>query len=217
MNYSNVLQPYGDSIWIADGPIVRGFGFPFPTRMIVVRLADGGVWINSPVEWTPEDMLSVARIGPVKHLVSPTPLHDWRLEAWAKAFPDAHTWPATSLGEAAPPDWGSDLDQIVFRGSRVLNEVEFLHRPSRTLIMGDFIQNYAHGRNGALKLFFKLAGVDGGMPIDARASFIGNKALGRASLERLLAWDFDKVVLAHGACIERDAPSFVRRAFAWLT
>lgn len=76
------LQPCGDSIWIGTGPIVKAFGFPFPTRMIVVKLANGGIWINSPVEWAVEDMKAVARMGPVAHLVSPTPLHDWRLESW---------------------------------------------------------------------------------------------------------------------------------------
>ncbi len=217
MNLPLMLRPYEDSIWVADGPIVRGFGFPFPTRMIVIRLGNGGVWINSPVECAPNDMLMVARIGPVHHLVSPTPMHDWRLDAWAKTFPGAQTWPAKSLGDAAPTDWSSDLDQVVFRGSRVLNEVEFLHRSSRSLIMGDFIQNYRLGQNALRNFILKLAGVDGGMPIDARASFVGKKALGRASLEHLLSWDFDRLIMAHGECVDRDAHAFVRRAFAWLT
>lgn len=183
--------------------------------MIVVRLTDGGVWINSPVEWAPEQMQTIARIGPVTQLVSPTPLHDWRLERWTKAFPRARSWPAKFLSDAAPPDWSSDLDQMVFRGSRVLQEVEFFHRSSGTLIMGDFIQNYR--ASGTVRnLLRKLAGVAGGMPLDARASFIGNKAAGRASLERLLSWNFNKLIVAHGECIDRDAPDFVRRALSWL-
>ena len=82
--HSGLLQPYGNSIWIGAGPIVRAFGFPFPTRMIVVKLAGGGVWINSPVDWAPEEMEIVA------------------------------------LGDAAPPEWNGDLDQLVFRGSRLV-------------------------------------------------------------------------------------------------
>jgi hypothetical protein len=31
--------------------------------------------------------------------------------------------------------------------------------------------------------------------------------------EKLLAWDFDKLIIAHGGCIERDAKPFVERAF----
>lgn len=212
----DLLQPYGNSIWIGSGPIVKAFGFPFPTRMIVVKLAGGGVWINSPVNWPADDVQAVARIGPVVHLVSPTPLHDWRLESWVKAFPAARSWPAKSLADVAPPDWSDDLDQLLFRGSRVLNEVEFLHRPSGTVIMGDFIQNYVPGKSAARNLLLKLAGVDGGTPVDVRASFIGNKASGRASLERLLSWEFDKLIVAHGQCVDHDAREFVRRAFSWL-
>lgn len=210
------LHEFGTAIWTADGPIVRGFGFPFPTRMIVVKLTGGGLWINSPVEATFDEMTKLAQLGPVQHLVSPTPLHDWRLESWSKVFPNAQCWRATSLTDEAPPAWTGELDQLVFRGSRLLNEVQFLHRASRTVIIGDFIQNYAPSNNALRNALFTWAGVDGGTPVDARLSFAGNKALGRASLQRLLSWDFDKVILAHGECVTRDAKPFVRHAFRWL-
>jgi hypothetical protein len=32
-----------------------------------------------------------------------------------------------------------------------------------------------------------------------------DKGAARASLERILAWDFERVVLAHGDCIDTDA------------
>jgi hypothetical protein len=213
------LQSFAEDIWIADGPIVRAFGFPFPTRMIVVRLASGDLWINSPVAASDEQMQRVTEIGPVKHLVSPTPLHDWRLESWSTAFPAARVWPAKGLEDEAPAAWSADIDQLVFRGSRVLNEVEFLHRKSRTVIFADFIQSYPtlpHKpvRNAA----FKVLGVlNGGVGLDIRFSFIGNKSAGRKALERLLSWDFDRVILAHGPCVEGDAKPFIRRAFAWLS
>ena len=35
----------------------------------------------------------------------------------------------------------------------------------------------------------------------------------REALERILAWDFDRVVIAHGDLIERDAKSVLRRAW----
>jgi hypothetical protein len=36
-----MLNEIERDIWIADGGSVSFFGFPYPTRMIVVRLADG--------------------------------------------------------------------------------------------------------------------------------------------------------------------------------
>ncbi|HEY9180089.1 MAG TPA: DUF4336 domain-containing protein, partial [Candidatus Baltobacteraceae bacterium] len=100
--------------------------------MTVVKLSDGCLWINSPVEASHEDMRSLESIGPVRHLVSPTPMHDWRLEAWSREFPAARCWPAKALADDAPAAWSADLDKMIFRGSRVLNEVYFLHRRSRT-------------------------------------------------------------------------------------
>ena len=43
-----------------------------------------------------------------------------------------------------------------------------------------------------------------------------NRDLARRSLEKLLSWDFDKLVIAHGVCVEKDAKPFVERAFRWL-
>jgi hypothetical protein len=40
--------------------------------------------------------------------------------------------------------------------------------------------------------------------------------LARESLEKLLSWDFDKLIIAHGICIEKDAKPFVERAFQWF-
>jgi hypothetical protein len=207
----HTLQSCGDGIWIAHGPIVRAYGIPFDTRMTVVRLSDGSVWINSPVQWPPEEMRALNEIGPMRHFVSPTPLHDWRLEAWSKVFPEARCWKAADLRDEPPPEWVTDFDQMMFRGSRVLNEVYFLHRKTRTLIFGDFIQNHQPGN-----VVLKLLGASGGVPMDIRLSFAGNAAQARASLERLLSWDFDRVILAHGECVMHDAKSFVRRAFRWL-
>jgi len=58
--------------------------------------------------------------------------------------------------------------------------------------------------------------LNGGVPLDARLSFTDRK-LGREVLARLLSWDFDKLIVAHGSCIEHDAKAFVENAFRWLS
>src|SRR3546814_1428787 len=49
----NVPKPFGERIWIIDGPEIRmDYGpasIPFPTRMTVVRLAGGRLWVHSPI------------------------------------------------------------------------------------------------------------------------------------------------------------------------
>jgi hypothetical protein len=226
------LEPFAEDVWIVNGPTVRAVGIPFPTRMIVVRLRSRSWWVNSPVSAPRQLLDDMTAEGPVKFLVAPTKLHVWRLESWHALFPDAELWAppqvprefkrlpfAGVLGDVPPASWADDFDQLVFRGNLFVEEVYFLHRKSRTVIFGDFIQNYPLAKGRPLRnAFFRLAGAagpQGGVPLDIRLSFT-NPKLARRSLEKLLAWDFDKLILAHSVCIEQDAKAFVRRAFHWL-
>ncbi len=45
-----MLQPFGEEIWLADGSIAMVAGFRYPTRMAVIRLADGGLFVWSPIQ-----------------------------------------------------------------------------------------------------------------------------------------------------------------------
>ncbi len=225
------LRPFGEDIWIADGPKVRFMFAALPTRMIVVRLADGSLWMDSPVAVAQETLERIRRIGPVKYLVAPTSLHTWRLERWHEMFPEAqlcgppkrsraagHPVFARLIEDYPPPAWADDLDQLVFKGNAFVEEGEFLHKKSRTLIMTDFVQNYPAEAGDFLGNTMKRLGgvLHGGVPLDIRLSFTDRK-LARKSLERLISWNFDKLIVAHGACVERDAKAFVERAFRWLS
>ena len=95
------LKPVAPDIWLVDGPIIRFYGMPFPTRMVVVRLKDGGLWLHSPID-PDEDLLSaLAELGPVRHLIAPNWIHYAYLPAWQRLFPDAQTWAAPGVRERA--------------------------------------------------------------------------------------------------------------------
>ena len=66
------------------GPSVRFVFASLPTRMIVVKLGDGSLWINSPVAVSRETLDQIDVIGPGRYLVAPTALHIWRLEQWTR-------------------------------------------------------------------------------------------------------------------------------------
>ncbi|MFY9989089.1 MAG: DUF4336 domain-containing protein [Chthoniobacterales bacterium] len=226
------LEEFAEDLWMIDGPSVHNFGIPLPTRMIVIRLTDGALWLNSPVSTPVKELDRIKALGSVRYLVAPTRLHLWRLEEWHDLFPDAELWRppqitkrfqqlsfAGLLREAPPDCWAQDLDQTVLKGNCFVEELAFYHQKSRTLIMTDFIQNHPipAGRP-ILSVIWKLAGVAypaGGVPVDIRLSFTDRK-LARRSLEKVFSWDFDKLVIAHGVCIDRAAKPFVERAFRWL-
>ena len=112
------------------------------------------------------------------------------------------------------------MEQLAFKGSFALREVVFFHKQSRTVILGDLIQANPMLKGRPIRnAVFRLAGAaypKGGVGLDIRLSF-RNRALARESLERLLSWDFERVIIAHGPCIKADAKLLVRNAFRWLS
>jgi len=45
---------------------------------------------------------------------------------------------------------------------------------------------------------------------------IRNRAASRALVNRMLAWNADRIVLAHGEIVETGGQEVLRRAYVWL-
>lgn len=227
-----MLEEFGPSLYIADGPTVPFLSFPYPTRMVVIRLSDGNAWIWSPVALTPELERAVEAIGPVRHIVSPNKIHHLFLREWAERWPDAKLYAppglaarkpeisfASELGEEADPAWTKDLDQAVFRGSFAMEEVAFFHRRSRTAILCDLVQRHdpalATGWKGALMRLDGLVGEHGSTPREWRATFLRRHSA-RMAREQVLGWKPERLVIAHGECASEKATEILSRALAWI-
>lgn len=226
------LAPFGEQLWIADGPTVPFFTFPYPTRMAAARLSGGRLFIWSPTALTPELKTQVEALGEPAFLVSPNKIHHLFLSEWKAAYPGARMFASpglrarrkalafdADLADAADPAWAGEIDQVLFKGSPFLTEAVFFHRASRTALFADLIQNLprdcAPGWRGVLARLGGVTEVDPGAPREWRLSFF-NRAAARAALARILGWGIERVVIAHGAPVERDGEAFVRRAFRWL-
>ena len=57
---------------------------------------------------------------------------------------------------------------------------------------------------------------DGKAPIDFRATFAGHKDVARACLQRMQAWQPERIVMAHGRWYDKDGGEELARAFRWL-
>ena len=227
----DALRPWAPDVWLADGDPVRMLGVPFETRMTVVRLPDGGLWIHSPVAASEARVAGVRELGRVAHLVAPDRFHHLFLGAWRARAPEAALWAAPGLarrrpdlsftgelGDAAPDAWRGVLDQVVFAGSPLIAELVFHHRPSRTLIFTDIVQSHEPSDGFAWRTLKRWNGVlapDGGCPRDWRLT-VRDRASARRAAETILGWDFERLVLCHGRCLSEGARPFVERAFAWL-
>ncbi len=65
-----LLTPFGEEIWIADGPAAVVAGFHYPARMAVIRLKDG-LFIWSPITLTEPLRSEVEALGQVRHIAAP--------------------------------------------------------------------------------------------------------------------------------------------------
>ena len=225
------ISAFGPGIWIADGPTVPFFTFPYPTRMALVQL-EGGLFVWSPIPLTADLKAAVEALGEPRFLVSPNKLHHLFLAEWKAAYPQAKLFAPPGLRrrrkdlafdadlvDAPDPFWAGEVDQVLFKGSIMMTEAVFFHRASRSAIFADLIQNlprdFVPGWRGVVARLGGIVEPNPSAPRDWRTSFLDRKAA-RASLARILAWGIERVVIAHGTPANRDGDAFVRRAFAWL-
>jgi hypothetical protein len=99
-------------------------------------------------------------------------------------------------------------------------EVVFFHVRSATVLFADLIQQLPVNLNSSWRSVVAKLDLmtehEPSVPRKFRVIFVNRRAA-RASLEHVLAWPADRVVMAHGTPIESNARSYLRRAFAWLT
>ena len=228
-----MLKPFGHDLWIADGDtVVAAMGFHYPTRMAVIRLADGGLFIWSPVALTDTLRAEVDALGPVRHLIAPNALHHVFIAEWKRAYPGAMLYAPPGL-RAKRPDlvfdadlsdepaagWVGQIDQVLMAGNAITTEIVFFHAPSRTAIFTDLIQHlppsWFSGWRAIVARLDLMTAPEAAVPRKFRMAFTNRRAA-RAALSRVLAWPSDRVLMAHGAPISADGQAFLRRAFRWL-
>ncbi len=227
-----MIKEFAPSLYIADGPAVSFFGFPYPTRMALVRLGDGGIWVWSPVALTEALAGEVQAIGPVRHIVSPNKLHHLFLHQWVERWPDARLYAPPGLARKKPElrfhaelddepcgAWAADIDQAIFRGSFAMEEVAFFHRGSRTAIIGDLIQRFPEsamtGWRGLLMRLDGLVGEQGSAPREWRASFL-RRGPARIARRKVLGWNAQRLLIAHGECAHTGAAEIIAAALSWI-
>ncbi len=241
-----VLKPVADNIWLADGPAVSYFGLPFPTRMTIIRLENGGIWLHAPVAFRPQLLAQVQQLGPIQHLVTPNWLHYAYLQEWQLACPDALVWLPPAVQQRAlsrhltqqadcelgfAPDslaaagWPAEVRfLLISAGAHQQNsshqETVFFHQPSKTLILACLIENFELDKCPLWsRPLFWLAGnvdPDGKAPLDLRWRFRHHKGSLRSAVLQMLAWQPKRLILSHGRWYSGHVMAELLRAFRWV-
>ncbi len=226
-----MLKKFAKNIYIADGPMVKFFGFNFPTRMTVVVLPNRKLFVHSPVPIEPIKK-EVQKLGEVTYLISPNKLHYLFLPEWQKAFPQAITYGTPEFKEnkkgikidriiekRADLPWKESLNTFLI-DTPFMQEAIFFHKESRTLIVADLIENFDPNSLSPLtKILGKLTGVlapTGKTPIDWRVSFYFNKNYNRQIIQKIINLTPEKIILSHGKLITYNVTAFLEKSFGWI-
>lgn len=230
----DTLKPVADDLWIVDSGPIKPLGLTMPIRMTVVRTADGGLLLHSPTRCTAALQAQLAELGPVRHLVAPSVGHWTFLTEWQSRYPDATTWAVEGLkdrwqvrrsevkidrelGSSAPAELAEAFDLVTFAGGPFAEACLF-HKPSRTLLLTDLIDNMEPGKLPpvsavALEL---VQATNATTPLHVRAALSVKRAKNREQMQHLVRLQPDRVIFAHGQWFDDGAASKLARALSWL-
>jgi hypothetical protein len=222
-----MLHAIAHSLWVAEQPL-RYLGVALTTRMTIIRLAGGVLMVHSPIHLTQELLFAAASIGRVNFIVAPNRFHHLFVPDWQRAYPNAQTFCAPGLdtkradlnftailGDNPPAAWADEMDQAFMRAIPLLNEIVFFHRETRTVIFTDLLFNIARNDSPYSRFLLRLDGAFQGPAIPRSFKLLLRRRRGEcaAFLSRILSWDFDRAIVAHGDIIDSGAKPAVEHAW----
>ena len=229
MQTRSPLRQLAENLWVAERP-QSFYGLPVGSRMTVIRIASERLLLHSPVALDPDLRGQLDALGRVCFAVAPNRVHHLHAGEVAGVYPGARLWVAPGLErkrpdlvfeavltDEAPEEWRGEVAQVFFRGRPYENEVVFFHRASRTLVLCDLAFNFGPRSAAPTRLLMKLLRSYGHLgPSKLDPLLIRDRNAARESLERILAWDFDRIIVAHGDVLESGGHEILRRGYSWL-
>ena len=231
-----MLAKTDDNLWVAEQPL-KFLGLEVGTRMTVIRLAGNSLVLISPIKIDLELQQQLNNLGQVKYLVAPNLFHYLYLEPAQKLYPDAKIVAPPGLAEKQPDleidlvfsqdlvKFNDELEYCLFAGFQtfvppkiaVVNEIIFYHPISQTLIITDSAFNFDRTFPLITQLATRALGSYGVL----KSSWLEkiatkDKQRLKQSIERVLQWDFQRVILAHGQIVDSNAKQRLASAYQWL-
>lgn len=228
-----MLEQVDTDIWVAEQPI-RYFGLSIRTRMTIIRLANHELAVISPIRMDDELTSQLDEIGAIAHIIAPNLYHYFFAAECKAIYPKAIFWAALGLADKKPDlpidqtistqeEWPlNDLKFAHFDGFKTLgsggidslNECVFFHEQSRTLILTDTAFNFDESFLIAIRLTTRVGGGYKNLsPSLLEQIATTDKQKVKAAVERVLAWDFKRVIMAHGAIVEKDGKEKLRESY----
>lgn len=199
------------------------------TRMTLLVLDDGGVIIHSPVPVDAELEAKIREVGEVRAILAPSTTHHVFVADAQRTFPGVPTYAIEGLAKKRPdldlqtlPDdlWQGEIDRVAV-GNRVMRELLMLHRRSRALVVVDAVENFSDetpGTDRMMRFWLKTLRMWNAGPKAAPELrwLTRDRRADRAAIERVLEWDWDGLVLAHGEVVASGGKAALKEAWKFL-
>jgi hypothetical protein len=224
------LRSLAPDLWVTDTPL-RFRGIEVGRRMTVVRLSSGDLLVHSPAQLNDELRVTLRELGGVRFVVPASSMHGHLfMEDYKAAYPNIELFAAPGLdrkrrdltfdgllGSEPDPRWSEDLDQGAVLGHRFVTEIVFLHKASRTLIVGDLCFMIGKSAPPGLRRLARAARAFQQLrPSPMFRWGLRSRQSSRQSLNDILAWDFDRIIVGHGEIVEAGGKDALNQAYAWL-
>ncbi|MBD2465710.1 DUF4336 domain-containing protein [Oscillatoria sp. FACHB-1407] len=231
-----MLRAIAPDLWVAEQPL-KYFGLEVGTRMTVIRLNQDRLVIIAPIQLQDDMIDQINQLGNVSDIIAPNLYHHLFLNQCKQRYPNATLWATSGLQDKCPDLWidqvlsdhtiksfnGLEAAQVAgfntfdIKGYMPLNEWVFFHAKSRTLIITDLAFHFDRQSSPSAQLISKvLGGYQQLRPSLLEKIATRDKEQVRQSLQPILAWDFERVIMAHGSIIEQDGKRLFQRGYEWF-
>ncbi|KYG68023.1 hypothetical protein AZI87_01765 [Bdellovibrio bacteriovorus] len=217
-----------NEVWTRDQDL-KFYGVSIGARMTAIRFDSGDVFVHSPIKLTEEIVRDLQAMGTVRWAVAPNKMHHLYVADLKKHFPEVQIFCAPELdkkrsdfkfdgvitNEQSFP-WSSEVKHVFIEGAPFYNEVVFFHPKTKTLIVSDLATNFQQTDSLLTKMFLKILGSYGhfGWTKTEKRLFIKDKNAFYRSLDKVLSFDFDRIILAHGEPVLTDGKQMLQKVFA---
>jgi hypothetical protein len=223
MNTLTPPQPLAENLWLLAYPL-RMFGADLRRNVTLIRLRSGKVIIHSTAPFTSEDVGAIRALGEPGWLLDCVLRHDTFAKEGREAFPEIpYLAPAGFSGVVGfstepivpvPVEWNGEVLALEIQGAPKASDTALLHVPSRTLILTELVFNFGDHEPVWTELLLRVAVGSEHHPGMSRPMNAGvtDEAAFKGSVETILSWDFDRVIVGHGDVIEFDGKAKLRAA-----
>ncbi len=222
------LQPLAADVFTVARPL-SFLGVEMGTRMTVLKLGDGRLLVHSPVALDDALREEVSALGPVAFVVAPTLFHHLYVGPWREAFPTAALWCCPGLprkradvawtavldDDVAAP-FGDEIDHVVFGARSVENEAVLFHRPSRTIVSSDLLFDFGSHPSRFTRAVGALLGNRTAGTTWLERLTIRDRPRARRELDRMLAWEAERMIIAHGDVVREGATEALARGYGFV-